>query len=90
MRKWSTEEVIKMIDSMVGSTEPVADSALDKDIEDNLMVLIDVVNWSLGVICDAARHRKSAYESQRRVGERAYSAMLEWGDWLKEAEDELA
>ena len=90
MRKFETNEILKLLDVMVGSTEPVADSAIDEKVNDNLMVLIDVINWCLDGVYDAARHRKSDYASQREIGERAYSAILEWEEWLKQSEDELA
>lgn len=75
---------------MLGPTEPVADSAMDHDIEENVMALIDVVDWCLDGMYDAARHRHSQYGSQRNIGERAYAAMLEWKEWLCNAEKELA
>lgn len=75
MRKLSSQEVQKVLDILIGETEPVADSAIDERINDNLMVLIDIVNWSLDGVYDAARHRKSPYYSQQAIGQRAYSAM---------------
>lgn len=90
MRKFSTQEITKLLDTMVGPTEPVADSAIDLEIKDNLMTLIDVVNWCLDGVYDAARHRHSLYGSQQYIGEQAYSAMLEWKKWFCNVEDELA
>ena len=90
MQSWESKEIAKIIDTLIGSTEPVADSAIDEKVNRNLMVLIDVINWCLDGVYDAARHRKSPYGSQRDVGERAYAAMLEWKDWIAEREEELA
>lgn len=90
MVKFSSNEIEKLLDALIGNTEPVADSAIDERVKENLMNLIDVVNWCLDGVYDAARHRKSPYGSQRAIGERAYAAMLEWKDWLENVEDELA
>lgn len=89
-REFDTREITKLLNLLVGDTEPVADSALDHQIEDNVKVLIDVVNWCLDGLYDTARHRKSDYGSQRDVGERAYAALLEWEEWLRGVEEELA
>lgn len=90
MVKFSSNEIEKLLDALIGNTEPVADSAIDERVNENLMNLIDVVNWCLDGVYDAARHRKSPYGSQMAIGEKAYAAMLEWKEWLENAEDELA
>ena len=90
MLKFNHKEIEKLLEALIGNTEPVADSAIDDEINENLMLLIDTVNWCLDGVYDAARHRKSPYGSQSAVGERAYAAMLEWKDWLENVENELA
>lgn len=90
MQKWESREIVKIVDALIGSTEPVADSAIDEKVDRNLMVLIDVINWCLDGVYDAARCRHSPYGSQRDVGERAYAAMLEWKEWISDIEKELA
>ena len=90
MSKFNHMEIEKLLDALIGNTEPVADSAIDEKINENLMLLIDTVNWCLDGVYDAARHRNSPYGSQRVIGERAYAAMLEWKVWLEDAENELA
>lgn len=90
MTKFTTKEIEKLLDVMIGTTCPVADSELDRQINENLMVLIDVINWCLDGVYSAASYRKSPYGSQMVVGERAYAAMLEWKEWLENIENELA
>ena len=90
MSKFSHNEIEQLLDVMIGTTCPVADSELDRQINENLMVLIDVINWCLDGVYSAASYRKSPYGSQMVVGERAYAAMLEWKKWLGNIEDELA
>ena len=89
-RKWNYDEIIKILNALIGMTEPTADSALDEKVEENLKVLIDVANWCLDGMYYSARHRKSEYGSARAIGERAYAAMLDWKGWLKDVEEELA
>lgn len=90
MSKFNHNEIEKLLNAMIGETCPVADSEIDRQINENLMVLIDVINWCLDGAYSAASYRKSPYGSQRVVGERAYAAMLEWKEWLENIENELA
>lgn len=90
MTKFNHNEIEKLLNAMIGETCPVADSEIDRQINENLMLLIDVINWCLDGVYSAASYRKSPYGSQRVVGERAYAAMLEWKEWLGNVEDELA
>lgn len=88
--KMSSREICKLLDSLVGNTNPVADTAIDDLINENLKTLIDVGDWVLLGLLNAAEHRKDLYYSSRTIGERAYACMLEWKDWLAEKEKELA
>ena len=90
MKRMTNQEICKLLDIVIGPTEPVADSAIDVEREENLKNLIDIGNWELDGLYYAAQHRKDQYYSSSKVGERAYGAMLEWKDWLAESEDELA
>jgi hypothetical protein len=90
MRKIDPVEICKVLDILVGETEPIADSAVDAIREENLKTLISVGNWVLWGMMYAAEHRKDLYRSSMDVGERAYAALLEWKDWIAEKEEELA
>ena len=85
-----SDEITKMVDLMIGRTDPAGDSAIDHDREENLKKLIDLVDWCFDGMYDAARHRKSFERSVRDIGERAYAAMLEWKEWISGVEEELA
>ncbi len=88
-QKLTSEEIIKVLDTLIGPTEAIGDSAADHVIEHNLMTLIDVVNWCLDGISYSASTRHRFEKSMRDIGERAFSAMDEWREWLTEriAED---
>ena len=89
-KKMTTEEICKLLEIVVGDTEPVADSARDVQIEENLKTLIDIGDWVLDRLLYAAGYRKEPDYSSRQIGERAYAAMLEWKEWLAQKEEELA
>lgn len=89
-RKWNYAEVTKILNALIGMTEPTADSALDEVVAENLKMLIDVVNWCLDGMYYSAGYRKSPFGSARAIGERAYAAMLEWKDWIEKVEEEFA
>lgn len=89
-RTFEANEITKLMNVMIGGTEPYADSAIDLKIDSNLRTLIDVVNWCLDGIYDAARYRKSEYRSAMDIGERAYASLLQWKDWITAVEEELA
>lgn len=90
MDKMTPREICKLMNILIGKTEPVADSTIDDECEENLKTLIYIGNWVLDGLLYAANHRKDPYYSSRTVGERAYAAMLEWKDWLTQKEIELA
>lgn len=89
-KDFTSDEIIKLASALIGSVHPVADSAIDREVDDNVKTMIDIVNWALGEMSESAGNRHSFYGSQRDVGERAYAALLEWKIWLQELEDELA
>lgn len=90
MKKMTSIEIYKLLDIIVGDTEPVADSHIDAEREENIKTLIDIGDWVLDELHHAANHRKDPYYSSQKVGERAYAAMLDWKQWLSEIENELA
>ena len=86
----TSKEICKLLEIVVGNTEPIADSAIDPTREENLETLIYIGDWVLdGLLC-AAEHRKDPYYSSRTIGERAYAMMIEWKEWLSQKEEELA
>lgn len=89
MEKMTSREICKLLEIVVGETEPIADSAIDPVREENLKTLIDIGDWVLDGLLYVAEHRKDPYYSSRKVGERAYATMLEWKDWLGQKGTEL-
>ena len=77
-------EIVKLLEILIGTTEAVGDSAVDDKIESNLKTLIDVANWCMDGVSQSASTRHRPEYSMRKVGERAFSALCEWEEWLKE------
>ena len=88
--RFTSQEITKVLDALIGRTTAVGDSAIDHEIEENLKTLIDVVNWCLDGIADSADTRHNYQGSMRDIGERAFSAMCEWQEWLKAQIDEVS
>lgn len=84
----TADEIIKVLEKLIGATEAVGDSAIDHNVEANLKTLIDVTNWCLEGVNQSSLTRHRYEWSMRDVGERAYSAMAEWRDWLTERLDQ--
>ena len=85
MTEMTSKEIIKVVDKLIGMTTAIGESNADEKIDANLMKMIDLVNWLLDGIADSARTRHRPEDSMRRTGERAFSAMCEWKDWLDTA-----
>lgn len=78
------KEIIKLLEILIGATEAVGYSAVDDRIESNLKTLIDIANWCMDGVSQSASTRHRPEKSMRIVGERAFSALCEWEEWLKE------
>lgn len=81
---FNSREIIKVVNKLIGPTTAIDHSTADKIIDNNLRNLIDLVNWALDGIADSARTRHRSEESMRITGERAFSALCEWKEWIDE------
>ena len=81
MSKLNSKEIIKVLDNLIGETTAVGDSVADSVIDWNLRNLIDITNWCLDGIAQSAVTRHSFYSSMRQIGERAFSALVEYRDF---------
>ena len=81
--KLTENEIIKLLDNLIGPTEAYGDSAVDEKILFNLKTLIDVTNWCLEGVKQSAGTSHRLEDSMRRIGETAMSALLEWEEWIR-------
>ena len=79
-----SQTIIEVLDKLIGQTEAVGETNTDHVIESNLKKLIDVTNWCLDGVSQSAYTRHRFERSMSDVGERAFSALCEWREWLDE------
>lgn len=66
------EEILKVIETLIGTITPIADSAYDKKVENNLCLLGSIVDELACQIGEVALiNYDSIYGSQKDVGEKA-------------------
>lgn len=85
MAEMTSKEIIKVVDKLIGMTTAVGESNADVQIDANLRKVIDVVDFLLEEVMRSAKTRHRFEDSMRQIGERAFSAMCEWKDWLDTA-----
>lgn len=88
MAKMTPDEIRKLLDVLVGETEPAADQAIDDERLENLNILIDISYWAIRRLYLASEYRTSSYYSCKRLGEKAYSEMMELKEYFEDEEDE--
>ena len=85
MTEMTSKEIIKVVDKLIGMTTAIGESNADEKIDANLKKMIDLIDYLLDGVADSARTRHRPEYSMRRTGERAFSAMCGWKDWLDAA-----
>jgi hypothetical protein len=81
--KMTGSEIIKLLDIVIGSTNATGSASVDDERLKNLRVLIDVTNWCLDGIKQAAETRHRPENSMREIGETAFGAIAEYKDWCE-------
>lgn len=82
MTQMTSEEIIKLVNELIGETTACGESNAELQIDANLRKVIDVVDFLIGEVIWSAKTRHRCESSMRRIGERAFSAMCEWEHWL--------
>lgn len=80
--KLTSEEIIKVIDNLVGPTEPYGDSAIDLSRKENLKTLVDITDWCLDKLYVAATYSESNYNSQKVNGLMAKGVLEDINKWI--------
>ena len=86
--KMNSHEIIKLLDNLIGPVEAYGDSATDKRVMENLKTLIDVTNWCLDGVNQSSWTRHRPEKSMREIGETAFSALMEYEDWIRARREE--
>lgn len=88
-KTFTVDEITKILSSLIGPVVPACDTAIDEKREQNLKTTIGVISWLLDGVCWAAEYRNRPEYSAQQISKKAYSALLDWRDWLNGAVDEL-
>ena len=76
MEKLDSGEIIKLLENLIGATEAVGDT------------WADVANWCIYGVAQSSETKNRIEHSMRRIGERAFGALLDWKEWLSERSEE--
>lgn len=66
--------IVDILDAIVGTTSPQADSTMDAESQGNIPRFKAVCDWVWGRLCAAERHIGSPYGSARRTARMVESA----------------
>ena len=88
MDRLTSQEIIKVLDNLIGGTEAVGDSWADEKIMLNLKTLIDVTNWCLDGVNQSSGTMGRSEGSMHNIGWTANCALDEWRVWLNELLEE--
>jgi len=84
MTRLKSNEIIKVLDILVGSAEPIGESNYDEKAMENLQTLIDITNWCLDGVANARDYLGRYEYSMNKIGFDAQCAMQDWLKWLAE------
>lgn len=76
--------ILSVTRELIGETEPYGDSAIDNKRMKNLDKLIYVVDELLRDVVETAAIGKDCIEgSMKDIGEKAYTELIEWHDYIE-------
>ena len=82
--KLSSDEIVKILNIVIGTTEACGMHSVDKDILENVQVLAEVTDTLVGWLMLSAETFDSSAMSEREIGEAAMFALTGIKDWIDE------
>lgn len=89
MRTLTSDEIINLLENLIGNTDPEGDSILDEYVAEANRNVVDIGNWVLDTVRETARHCGSPKRTSHQIGFDAKCALMEWRDWLSARLDEM-
>lgn len=87
--RFETNEIVKLLDALIGDVEAVGETNEDERRLDNLKTLIDVTNWCLdGLEFAMASGWGRPEYSMAEISYTAQRALDEYGKWIAEVLEE--
>lgn len=84
MAKLNSNEIISVLDALIGRTTACGESNADERYTENLKTLIDVIDWCLCEVQLSAMNVNSYEWSVKHNAELARNSMVDWKNWLEE------
>lgn len=89
MRTLTSDEIINLLENLIGNTEPGCDETIDRYVAHANEQVIDVGDWVLDTIRATAMYCGRPEASTHNIGFNALCALKEWREWLDNALNEL-
>lgn len=83
MAKLSSDEIIKLLEVLIGSTAAVGETNADHVVMENLKTVIDIGDYCLDKVFLASITYGRSEASMHEIGWTARCAMDEWKSWLE-------
>lgn len=81
--KLSSDEIINVIEALVGSCAPVGETNADKIVMENLKTVIDIGDYCLDKVFLASTACGRPEASMHEIGWVARCVMDDWKSWLE-------
>lgn len=85
----TSNEIIRIIDGLIGPTEPLGAIEFDEERLQNLKHLIDITNWCLDGILRSAEYQYSCADLKSKNSALTFATMLEYKTWFEEKLEEF-
>ena len=86
--KLSSDEIVKILNIVIGTTQACGMHSVDKDILENVQILAEVTDTLVGWLMLSAETFDSSNMSEREIGEAAMFALTGIKEWIEEWIDE--
>ena len=83
MDVFESQDIIKVLNALIGPVCATGDSAKDGVVLENLGNLIDVTTWCIENIRESAYDRARPEDSMKRIGKKAFETLVDYHDWLE-------
>lgn len=79
----TADEIIRVVDRLIGGVEPTGDANVDKQIQKDLEKTIDLIWYLIDGVRRSATYINSYEYSVRMVAQTATGALHELMDWIR-------
>lgn len=88
MVRLTSNEIIKLLNVLLSSLEPIGETNYDRQVADNLRIVLDISSWCLDRMLIARKYIEKSEYSMCQVGINADCYIKELRKWLNIIEEE--